>query len=142
MGRGTYEIFAAHWPNASAAEQVLAEPLNTRPKYVASTTLSGPLHWNNATRLTGDVSEAVPALKAQDGDDLLVIGSPGLVQSLLEHDLIDELKLMIDPLVLGAGKRLFRDGAPTGRMRLAESQTTSTGSLLVTYIARTKENQS
>jgi dihydrofolate reductase len=90
LGRGTYEIFAAHWPNASEEEQMLAEPLNMRPKYVTSTTLVEPLEWQYSTLLRGDVGDAVRALKAQDGDDLLVIGSPGLVQSLVQHDLLDE----------------------------------------------------
>lgn len=136
LGRGTYEIFAGHWPNASAEEQVLAEPLNKRPKYVASTTLSGPLDWHNASLLEGDLGDAVRALKAQDGNELLVIGSPGLVQSLLDLDLIDELRMMVDPLLVGGGKRLFRDGAQTLPMRLVESQATSTGALILTYAAK------
>jgi dihydrofolate reductase len=142
FGRGTYERFAAHWPNASEEEQVLAEPLNTRPKHVASTTLSASLAWENSTLLGDDVAAALRALKAGEGDDLLVIGSPGLVQTLIEHDLLDELRLMIDPVVLGAGKRLFGDG-PIRRLRLVESQATSTGAILATYAAdegTTKEN--
>jgi dihydrofolate reductase len=133
LGRGTYEIFAAHWPNASEEEQVLAEPLNMRPKYVASTTLVEPLEWQHSTLLRGDVGDAVRALKAQDGDDLLVIGSPGLVQSLVEHDLLDEVRVMIDPLVVGGGKRLFGDGNPIRALRLVESQVTGTGAIIATY---------
>lgn len=133
LGRGTYEIFAGHWPNASEEEQVLAEPLNTRPKYVASTTLVEPLEWQHSTLLRGDVGDAVRALKAQDGDDLLVIGSPGLVQSLVELDLLDEVRVMIDPLVVGAGKRLFGDGIPVRALRLVESQATGTGAIIATY---------
>jgi dihydrofolate reductase len=136
LGRGTYEIFAGHWPNASAEEQVLAEPLNNRRKYVASTTLSGPLDWHNATLLEGDLGDAVRALKAQDGRDLLVIGSPGLVESLLDLDLIDELRVMIDPVLVGGGKRMFRDGGQIRPMRLVESQATSTGALILTYAAK------
>jgi dihydrofolate reductase len=137
LGRGTYDIFAAHWPNASEQEQALAEPLNTRPKYVASRTLVEPLEWQNSTLLTGDVNDAVRGLKAQDGDDLVVIGSPLLVRSLLEHDLLDELRLTIDPLVVGAGKRLFADGNPIPALCLVESQVTSTGAILATYAATT-----
>jgi dihydrofolate reductase len=94
LGRGTYEMFAAHWPNAAEEEQMLAEPLNTLPKYVASTTLAEPLDWQNSTLLRGDIAQAVTALKAEDGRDLHVIGSPGLVQTLIGHHLIDELHLM------------------------------------------------
>src|SRR6266487_2906080 len=110
LGRRTYEIFAAYWPNAPEEEQVIAEPLNERPKYVASRTLTEPLEWQNSTVLRGDVLEAVAALKQVDGRDLHVMGSPELVQTLIEHDLVDEYRLMIDPLVLGVGRRLFRDG--------------------------------
>jgi dihydrofolate reductase len=135
LGRRTYENFAAHWPTASSEEQVLAEPLNTRPKYVASTTLPEPLDWQNSTRLTGDIDDAVRALKAEDGDPLLVIGSPRLVQALMRNELIDELRLMIDPVVLGTGKRLFGDSAETRSLRLVESQATSTGAIIATYAA-------
>ena len=134
LGRGTYEIFAAHWPNAPEEQQILAEPLNTVPKYVASTTLAEPLEWRNSTLLRGDVAEAVGALKAEPGQDLHVIGSPGLVQTLIGHDLIDELQLMIDPLLVGGGgKRLFRDEGPHCSLRLVESRPTSTGAIIATY---------
>jgi dihydrofolate reductase len=135
LGRGTYEIFAAHWPNASEEEQGLAEPLNTRPKYVASTTLGEPLEWQHSTLLKGEISNAVRALKAEDGNDLLVIGSPGLVRSLLEHDLLDEIRVMIDPLVVGGGKRLFGDGSSIRSLRLVESRPTGTGSIIASYAA-------
>ncbi len=95
LGRRTYEIFAAHWPNAGEEEQALAEPMNRLPKYVASTTLSEPLAWQNATLLPGNVAEAVAALKQDDGGDLRVIGSSQLAQTLIEHDLVDEFRLMI-----------------------------------------------
>jgi len=133
LGRGTYEIFAAHWPNASEAEQVLAEPLNTRPKYVASTTLSAPLAWRNSTLLQGDVAGAVAALKREEGGDLLLIGSPGLLATLMEHDLVDEYRLMIDPVLAGGGKRLFPDGGALRQLRLVDSQVTSTGAIIATY---------
>lgn len=133
LGRGTYDLFAAHWPNASAEEQLLGEPLNTRPKYVASTTLAEPLEWQNSTLLRGNVGGAVRALKAQAGADLLLIGSPVLMQTLLEDNLVDELRVMIDPLVLGAGKRLFGTDVSSRPLRLVESQLTSTGAIIATY---------
>jgi dihydrofolate reductase len=133
LGRGTYEMFAAHWPNAAEEEQMLAEPLNTLPKYVASTTLAEPLEWQNSTLLRGDAAKAVAALKAEDGRDLHVIGSPGLVPTLIEHDLVDELQLMIDPLVVGGGKRLFRDDGALRPLLLVESRVTSTGAIIATY---------
>jgi dihydrofolate reductase len=133
FGRRTYEIFAAYWPNAPAEEQVLAQPLNTKPKYVASTTLTEPLGWQNSTVLQGDVAEAVAALKQENGADLHVIGSPHLVQALTEHDLVDEFRVMIDPLVLGGGKRLFRDDGALRPLRLVDSQVTTTGAILASY---------
>jgi dihydrofolate reductase len=135
LGRRTYENLAAYWPNASEEEQVIAEPLNTKPKYVASKTITEPLEWQNATLLTGDIPQAVFPLKREDGGDLHVIGSPGFAQTLIEHDLVDEYRLMIDPLVVGGGKRLFRDGSVPQPLRLVESQTTSTGAILATYAA-------
>ena len=133
LGRRTYEGFASHWPNASKEEQPLALPLNTLPKYVASTTLTDPLAWENSTVLQGDVAEAVAALKQQDGDDLLAIGSTKLVQMLIEHDLVDEFRVMIDPLVAGGGKRIFRDDGALRPLRLLDSQVTTTGAILATY---------
>jgi dihydrofolate reductase len=115
FGRRTYENLAGYWPNASEEEQVVAEPLNTRPKYVASTTLAEPLDWKPSTLLRGDVAEAVAALKQGDEGDLHVIGSTELVGTLIEHGLVDEFRLMIDPVVLGGGKRIFRNDARSGR---------------------------
>jgi dihydrofolate reductase len=135
LGRGTYEIFAAHWPTAPEGQQMLAEPLNAMPKYVASTKLVEPLEWRNSTLLRGDVADAVGALKAEPGQDLHVIGSPGLAQTLIGHDLIDELQLMIDPLLVGGGgKRLFRDDGPHRPLRLVESRPTSTGAIIAKYV--------
>jgi dihydrofolate reductase len=133
LGRRTYEVFAAHWPNASEEEQVLAEPLNTRPKYVASTTLTEPLQWRHATLLRGDVAQAVADLKRQDDGDLLAIGSTRLVQTLVEHDLVDELRVMVDPLVVGGGKRLFAEDGALRPLRLLDSQVTASGAILATY---------
>jgi dihydrofolate reductase len=137
LGRGTYEIFAAYWPNASEEEQVLAEPLNSKPKWVASRTLGGELAWQNSTLLEGDASDAVAALKRGDGADIHVIGSPQLVRTLLDGGLVDELRLMIDPVVLGGGKRFFEDDGELRSLRLVDSETTSTGVILATYAPAT-----
>ena len=133
LGRRTWEIFAAYWPNASEEEQVIAVPLNTKPKYVASRTLSDPLEWQGSTVLRGDLAEAVAALKQQDGGDLHVIGSADLVRSLIEHDLVDELRLMVDPVLLGGGKGIFRADGARRPLRLVDGEVTSTGAILATY---------
>jgi dihydrofolate reductase len=133
LGRRTFEIFAAYWPNAPEEEQVIAEPLNTKPKYVVSTTLSEPLAWQNSTLLPGEAPEAVAALKREDGSDLHVIGSTELVQTLIEHRLVDEFRLMLDPVILGGGKRIFRDDGSLRALRLVDGQVTSTGAILATY---------
>lgn len=133
FGRRTYENFAAYWPNAPRQEAAIADPLNTRPKYVASTTLAEPLAWQNATLLRGGVAQAVAALRQEDGGDLLVIGSTVLAQTLLEHGLVDELRLIIDPVIVGGGKRIFRDDGALRRLRLIDCQATSTGAIIATY---------
>jgi dihydrofolate reductase len=133
LGRRTYEIFAAYWPNAPEEEQVVARPLNTLPKYVASTTLTEPLEWQNSSVLQGDVAQAVTALKREDRADLHVIGSTNLVQTLIEHDLVDEFRVMIDPVTLGGGKRIFRDDGALRPLRLVDGQVTTTGAFLATY---------
>jgi dihydrofolate reductase len=133
FGRRTYGRFASHWPNASPEEQPLAQPLNTKPKYVASSTLTEPLEWENSSLLQGDVADAVTELKQEEGQYLLAIGSTRLVQTLMERNLVDEFRLMIDPLVVGGGKRLFRDDGALKKMALLESQVTSSGAILATY---------
>jgi dihydrofolate reductase len=133
LGRRTYENLAAYWPNAGEEEQVIAEPLNTKPKHVASRTLTEPLGWQNSTVLRGDVAQAVHALKQEEGRDLHVIGSPEFAQTLIEQGLVDQYRLMIDPLVLRRGKRLFRDGDTAMPLQLVESAVTSTGAILATY---------
>jgi dihydrofolate reductase len=133
FGRRTYENFAAFWPSAPPDQQVIAQPLNTRPKYVASTTLVKPLAWQNSTLLEGNVAKAVAALKRDAGGELLVIGSTKLAQTLIEHELVDEFRVMIDPVVVGGGKRLFRDDAALRRLRLIDSQLTATGAIIATY---------
>jgi dihydrofolate reductase len=132
LGRRTYEIFAAYWPNASEEEQVIAEPLNTKPKYVASRTLT-ELQWQNSTALQGELADAVAALKQEDGGDLHVIGSTELVQALIQHGLVDELRLMIDPVVLGGGKRIWQDDGMLRPLRLVDSETTPSGAIFATY---------
>ena len=127
LGRGTYEIFAAHWPYD---EGPIADRLNSIRKYVVSTTLESP-DWNNTTVIAAD---AIAELKRADGPELQVHGSPGLIQTLLEHDLIDEYRLWIFPLVIGTGKRLFGDGAVPIGLRLVDSTTTATGVTVNTYV--------
>jgi dihydrofolate reductase len=136
LGRRTYEIFAGYWPNAPEDQAVIAEPLNRLPKYVASTTLTEPLAWNNSRLLRPDAATALRALKEEDGRDLHVIGSAQLVRSLLADDLVDGLRLAIDPLVLDGGKRIFPEDGELRRFRLAESESTSGGTLLTTYSRR------
>jgi dihydrofolate reductase len=136
LGRRTWEIFAAYWPNAPEEEQVVAEPLNTKPKYVASTTLSEPLAWQGSTLLQGDLEEAVGVLKQEDGGNLHVIGSTQLVQALVERDLVDELRLMIDPVALGGGKRFFPDDGALRAWSLVDGQVAGNGALLTTYELR------
>lgn len=133
FGRRTYDVFAAHWPKASQEEQTLAQPLNTLPKYVASRTLKEPLAWQNSMLLGDDITESVGKLRRQAGKDLLVIGSTELAAALLAHDLVDELRLMIDPVILGGGKRFFRDGGVSRRLTLVASEATPTGAILATY---------
>jgi dihydrofolate reductase len=144
LGRRTYEIFAAHWPNAGEEEQSFAKPLNTQPKYVASTTLSDPLEWQNSTVLQGDLAEAVKSLKEEDGDDLHVLGSTRVVATLTAHELVDEFRLMIDPVFVGDGKRLFPDPAKITPLQLVGTEATSTGAVLATYapkLGRPSRNQ-
>src|SRR5919204_17919 len=113
-------------------EQVIAEPLNTKPKYVTSTS-GEPLEWQNSALLEGDLAEAVRALKQEDGGDVHAIGSSELVQTLIEQDLVDELRIMLDPLLLGGGKRAFPEDGQLRELRLVDSQVTSTGAIMATY---------
>jgi len=120
LGRVTYEGFAAAWPSRTD-EAGFAERMNAMPKYVVSSTLR-ELTWNNSTLIEGDVAAEVAKLKKQVPGDILVAGSATLVRALVEHDLVDELRLMVFPIVLGSGKRLFGDSASTKALRLLESQ--------------------
>jgi dihydrofolate reductase len=131
LGRRTYETFAAHWPK-QPAEDPLAGTFNTLPKWVVSTTLRDPLAWQNSTLIAGDVAAAVRSIAAEDGKDVQVIGSGELVQTLIREDLVDEYRLMVHPIVMGQGKRLFRDDT-AARLRLVESKPTTTGVLINRY---------
>jgi dihydrofolate reductase len=131
LGRRTYEAFHAYWP--SQKDNPFTQVLDNTQKYVASTTLKEPLPWSNSTLLEGDAAEAVAALKEQPGKDIGVLGSGELVQLLMRHDLVDKYVLMIHPLVLGSGRRLFSDGSPFAALRLVDSVTTTTGVVIATY---------
>lgn len=133
FGRRTYELLAGYWPNAREEEQAIARPLNELPKYVATTTLTDPLAWANARVLTGDVRDAVAALEEGDGGDLHLVGSSRLTRSLVQHGLVDVFRLMIDPLVLGGGKRFLPDDGALRPLRLVDSRVTTTGAILATY---------
>jgi dihydrofolate reductase len=131
LGRRTYEDFFAVWPHRT--DNPYTEVLNNRTKYVASRTLQEPLPWKNSTLLDGDAAEAVARLKKQPGGDLTVIGSGELVQSLMRGNLIDEYILLITPVVLGSGRRLFPEGGPSATLRLIDTKTTTTGVVIATY---------
>lgn len=130
LGRKTYEIFAAHWPHVP--DEPGAAELNSARKYVASRTLD-TVEWENSTLLEGEVPGAVAKLKQEDGPEIQVHGSWDLIQTLLEHDLVDEFRLMIFPVVLGTGKRIFGEGAVPAGLALADSATSSTGVVMATY---------
>jgi dihydrofolate reductase len=132
LGRRTYEDFAGFWPNQPQPNP-FTEVLENTHKYVASATLTEPLSWSNSTLLPGDAAEAVAELKQQPGNDLVVLGSGQLVQSLMRADLVDEYLLTIHPLVLGTGRRLFSDGGAFAALTLVDSKTTTTGVVIATY---------
>jgi dihydrofolate reductase len=129
LGRVTYEGFAEAWPSRDGE---FADKFNTMPKYVVSSTLENP-QWNNSTVLNGDLDDEVTKLKQQTEGDIVVHGSARLVQSLLEHDLVDELRLMVYPVVLGSGKRLFGETSDKKPLRLADSKVVGDGVTILTY---------
>jgi dihydrofolate reductase len=131
LGRTTYEIFYGSWPKMISDDQV-SQKLNFNKKYVASRTLSD-VEWETAELLQGDVGDAVRKLKAEDGGELQVHGSAGLIQTLLKEDLVDELRLVVFPVVLGSGKRLFGDGTVPRAWKLGTQKTSSTGALMLSY---------
>jgi dihydrofolate reductase len=131
FGRRTYDDFASVWPNMPADNPFTAV-LNNSVKHVASRTLRPPLAWGNSTLLPGDAADAVAALKAQPGPDLVILGSGELIASLLRRGLIDEFTLLIHPLILGSGRRLFGEGL-SSMLRLVDTKTTTTGVVIATY---------
>jgi dihydrofolate reductase len=131
FGRRTYEDFYAVWP--SRPDNPFTPVLNASMKYVVSTTLEEPLPWENSTLLQGDARAAVARLKQTHDQDIMIMGSGELVRSLMGTDLIDTYTLLIHPLVLGTGQRLFADGGPPADLELAGSRTTATGVVIATY---------
>jgi len=132
LGRVTYEVFAAYWPSQSNNEFGIADKLNSVPKFVVSSTLQ-KAEWNNSTLIKGNVAEEISKLKQQPGGNIGITGSATLVQSLMQADLIDEHRLMVHPVVLGSGKRLFRDGGNALQLKLFNIQTFSKGVVLLCY---------
>ncbi len=130
LGRKTYEIFAAHWPHAT--EEQGAKPLNDATKHVASRTLRS-LDWDKSFLIEGDVAEGIAVLKQQDGPELQIHGSGNLIQTLMQHNLIDEYRLWIFPLVVGPGKRLFSEGTMPAGLKLVDTKVSTTGVVIATY---------
>ena len=134
LGRVTYEGFAAAWPQMEEQTGEYGAWMNGYPKHVASRTLEEPLEWNNSTLIKGEIAEEVSRLKQQDGKDILVFGSGELVRTLMEHDLIDEYRLMVFPIVVGKGKRLFGDTEETKPMKLVDTKPVGPdGVIILTY---------
>jgi dihydrofolate reductase len=131
LGRRTYEQLYDYWPKQT--DNPFSEALNHVQKHVASTSLSEPLPWQNSTLMSRDVPSAVADLKASADQDIVVMGSGELIRSLVPHDLIDEWLLMIHPLVLGEGGRLFTPDRPVGALRLLDSVTSTKGVVIATY---------
>jgi dihydrofolate reductase len=133
LGRVTYQGFAEAWPSRTGE---FADKFNSMPKFVVSTTLADP-EWNNSTVIGDDVANEVAKLKQSSGGDILVNGSARLVTTLMEHDLVDEYRLMVFPVLLGAGKRLFEDGGPPATLRLAQARPVGSDGVLVLVYERT-----
>ena len=131
LGRVTYQEFASYWPTST--DEPFASHLNNTPKFVVSTTLEEPLEWQNSTLIKGNVAEEVTRLKQQPGGDISITGSGTLVRSLLAEDLLDELRLMVHPIVVGNGKRIFEEGGGQKALKLVDSKTFGTGVLYLTY---------
>jgi dihydrofolate reductase len=133
LGRVTYQEFASYWPYQNSADQPFTDYLNNTPKYVVSTTLEEPLEWQNSTLIKENVAEEIAKLKRQPGKNIGITGSGTLVRSLLRDGLLDELSLMVHPIVVGSGRRLFEDGGDLKALKLVDSKTFGTGVLYLTY---------
>jgi dihydrofolate reductase len=138
LGRVTYQEFASYWPGVSSEDQPFADYMNNTPKYVVSTSLD-TVEWNNSTLIKDNVAAEITRLKQQPGKNIGITGSATLVQSLLQDDLLDELMLMVHPVVVGSGKRLFEDGGALKELKLVDSKTFSTGVVSLTYQPAGKE---
>ena len=134
LGRVTYEEWASYWPTAT--DEPFASFINSTPKYVFATTLESVEEWKNSTLIKGDLAQAIAQLKQLPGKNIGTAGSPTLVSSLLEQGLLDELILLVHPVVAGNGKRLFKDGGSLKRLKLLSSKTTRTGTVILTYQPR------
>ncbi len=132
LGRRTYEEFAAYWAD-KGSDVELADEINNTPKLVASTTLK-TVDWRNSRLIDGDVAEHLRRLKEQPGKDISITGSGALVRSLLRKGVLDELRLLVHPIIVGSGKRLFEDGGDRVPLKLVESRTFTTGVLYLTYV--------
>jgi dihydrofolate reductase len=135
LGRITYEMLSGYWPTVTDRDNreiEVADRLNSSPKYVVSSTLTTG-KWNNSTIIKKNIEKEVAALKAQPGQDILVFGSATLVQSLMAADLIDEYRFLVHPIVMGSGKRPFKDGMATTKLKLVETRTSSLGVALLSY---------
>jgi dihydrofolate reductase len=132
LGRVTYEHLATYWPNQPGGTPMV-DYINSVPKYVVSGTLEEPLAWNNSTLIKGNVAEEIAKLKRQEGEDITVLRSGELVRSLLRGGLLDELRLMVHPVILGGGKRFFEDEEDRKALKLVDSHTFATGVVYLTY---------
>ena len=133
LGRVTYQEFASYWPYQNSADQPYTDYLNNTPKFVVSTTLEEPLEWQNSVLIKGNVAEEIAKLKQQPGKDIGIVGSGTLVRWLLRNDLLDELSLMLHPVILGNGQRLFEEGGDQKALELVDSKTFRTGVVYLTY---------
>jgi dihydrofolate reductase len=128
LGRKTYQLFESFWPKVTDPNDIVAAKLNSLPKYVVSSSLTDP-SWANTTVLSGDLTDRIGELKARDGGELQVHGSGALVRSLYDAGLVDEFRLIVFPVCLGTGKRLFGDNAPASGFNLVDSKTTASGAV-------------
>ncbi len=141
LGRVTYQEFASYWPGTSSEDQPFADYINNTQKYVVSTTLENVAGWRNSTLISENISEEIAELKRQPGKDIAITGSGTLVYSLLQDDLLDELGLMVHPVVVGSGKRLFGDGGEQKGLKFVASKTFRTSVIYLTYQPAGKEGE-